>query len=128
MQLFAAEQGKTFMGVISIDGSLVWGASSPIIRDLIDFCIDRCGRADYLVRFETMFEHGYNSIFLEDVTDDQRSEFLSCVKSYIDEGIYDRLGYDREPVLTNLNDLVRMIEKTNPPPEHSHDPVSGETP
>lgn len=103
------------MGVISFgDNEDVWGAASVVIYDLLVFCISTSGMQPYLAAFKESFDHGYNSIELEEISIDEALEFKGLVSAYVASEAYEdltKLGYATDDLEALLGDLVTKIDR-----------------
>lgn len=101
------------MSVIQIDGNEVWGASSRLIYDILEYSIRINGNREFLLDFKKQYDFGYNSISLEDIGVGEIELFRDLIRSYIDERQFCRFGEaveDREELESVLEDLVSAID------------------
>lgn len=102
------------MGVITVDeDGEVWSASSRFIHSMLEHFVRTTGEREYLVSFLKSFEHGYNSIRLNEIDVSRLEEFQKLVQIYINDHEYSAYGdtdADLKTIERNLQKLIDLID------------------
>jgi hypothetical protein len=85
----------------------VWGGGSSLILDLIDFGIEENGEQPYLVNFRNQFEWGFKTIYIFELTEFEKKQFLESTIKYL---ATKSVGKQAEDLLI---DLIRRMGKEN---------------
>ncbi len=99
------------MGVVLVRNEKdVWGAASVLIYHIVCFAIRRSRRKEYLERFKSMLDNGYNFISFFDLDHPDKIDFFSIVSDYLNENQFSELHYDDKEVRESLIDLIGRMK------------------
>ncbi len=99
------------MGVFAInEEGNVWGASNSFCYHLIEFFITEAGRKRFLTDMKMAFDHGYNSVSLHELSDENYREVKRLVLAYLQNEAYLALEYPAIEMEDSLRDFINRLE------------------
>ena len=104
------------MAVTSINADgVIWGGGNRDVHcALIAACRDRIGETPFLTRFQRSFDDGYNSVVLEEETDEDVRAYRDCIVGLLERPeplrpMFECYGEDK--IRSALSELVYLIDR-----------------